>query len=88
MTLRRISLVIPPVGPWRAQARWYRWAEDVGYDVAYTYDHLTHATARGEWLGEAFTTLTAAAGAPSASGWGPSSPPACSAGRSGSRGRR
>lgn len=62
MTLRRISLVIPPVGPWREQARWYRWADEVGYDVAYTYDHLTHATARGEWLGEAFTTLAAAAG--------------------------
>jgi len=61
MSLRRISLVIPPVGPWRAQERWYRWADDVGYDVVYTYDHLTHATARGEWLGEAFTTLTAAA---------------------------
>lgn len=61
MALDRISLVIPPVGPWRAQERWYRWAEDVGYDVVYTYDHLTHATAEGQWLSEAFTTLTAAA---------------------------
>jgi alkanesulfonate monooxygenase SsuD/methylene tetrahydromethanopterin reductase-like flavin-dependent oxidoreductase (luciferase family) len=61
MSLGRISLVIPPVGPWREQERWYRWADEVGYDVAYTYDHLTHATARGAWLGEAFTTLTAAA---------------------------
>jgi len=63
MTLDRISVVIPPVGPWRAQERWYRWADDIGYDVAYTYDHLTHATAPGMWLSEAFTTLTAAAGA-------------------------
>ena len=62
MSLSRISLVIPPVGPWHAQSRWYRWAEDVGYDVVYTYDHLTHATAPGQWLGEAFTTLVAAAG--------------------------
>lgn len=61
MTLRRISLVVPPVGPWSAQAPWYRWAEQVGYDVVYTYDHLTHPTAPGMWLGEAFTTLTAAA---------------------------
>ncbi len=61
MALDRISLVVPPVGPWRAQERWYRWAEDVGYDVVYTYDHLTHATAPGLWLSEAFTTLTAAA---------------------------
>lgn len=51
------------MGPWRTQSVWYRWAEDVGYDVAYTYDHLTHRTAVDLWLGEAFTTLTAAAGA-------------------------
>lgn len=63
MALDRISVVIPPVGAWREQERWYRWADDVGYDVAYTYDHLTHATAPGMWLSEAFTTLTAAAGA-------------------------
>src|SRR6185437_16397658 len=61
MALDRISLVVPPVGPWRTQERWYRWAEDVGYDAVYTYDHLTHATSPGLWLGEAFTTLTAAA---------------------------
>jgi alkanesulfonate monooxygenase SsuD/methylene tetrahydromethanopterin reductase-like flavin-dependent oxidoreductase (luciferase family) len=61
MALDRISLVIPPVGPWREQAQWYRWAEQTGYDVVYTYDHLTHATAPGLWLSEAFTTLTAAA---------------------------
>ena len=61
MALDRISLVVPPVGSWREQERWYRWAEQVGYDVVYTYDHLTHATAPGLWLSEAFTTLTAAA---------------------------
>ncbi|WP_345801749.1 LLM class flavin-dependent oxidoreductase [Microbacterium sp. AZCO] len=61
MALSRISVVIPPMGPWRDQAEWYRWAEDIGYDVAYTYDHLTHRTAVDLWLGEAFTTLTAAA---------------------------
>ena len=60
MALDRISVVIPPVGRWREQERWYRWAEQIGYDVVYTYDHLTHATAEGEWLSEAFTTLTAA----------------------------
>jgi alkanesulfonate monooxygenase SsuD/methylene tetrahydromethanopterin reductase-like flavin-dependent oxidoreductase (luciferase family) len=61
MALSRISVVIPPMGRWSEQSPWYRWAEDVGYDVAYTYDHLTHATAVDLWLGEAFTTLTAAA---------------------------
>ena len=61
MALSRISVVIPPMGPWQAESEWYRWAEAVGYDVAYTYDHLTHRTAEDLWLGEAFTTLTAAA---------------------------
>ncbi len=61
MSLSRLSLVLPPVGPWSAQARGYRWAEEVGYDVVYTADHLTHPTLPDLWLGEAFTTLTAAA---------------------------
>lgn len=61
MSLSRFGLVLPPVGPWSAQARGYRWAEEAGYDVVYTADHLTHPTLPGLWLGEAFTTLTAAA---------------------------
>lgn len=61
MSLSRLGLVLPPVGHWSAQARGYRWAEEVGYDVVYTADHLTHPTFPGAWLGEAFTTLTAAA---------------------------
>lgn len=36
-------------------------AEEVGYDVAYVYDHLTHPTAEGKWLADGFTTLGAAA---------------------------
>jgi alkanesulfonate monooxygenase SsuD/methylene tetrahydromethanopterin reductase-like flavin-dependent oxidoreductase (luciferase family) len=65
MALERISLVVPPVGAWREQQRTYRRADDLGYDVVYTYDHLTHFTAPGQWLSEAFTTLTAAAAATS-----------------------
>ncbi len=61
MSLSRFGLLLPPVGPWSAQAPGYRWAEKVGYDVVYTADHLTHPTLPGLWLGEAFTTLTAAA---------------------------
>ena len=61
MSLSRLGLILPPVGHWSAQARGYRWAEEVGYDVVYTADHLTHPTFPGSWLGEAFTTLTAAA---------------------------
>lgn len=61
MSLSRFGVVVPPVGPWSAQAHAYRWAEEVGYDVVYTADHLTHPMLPGLWLGEAFTTLTAAA---------------------------
>lgn len=61
MSLSRLGLLVPPVGPWSAQARGYRWAEEVGYDVVYTADHLTHPIYPGLWLGEAFTTLSAAA---------------------------
>ncbi|MEZ5297351.1 MAG: LLM class flavin-dependent oxidoreductase [Ilumatobacteraceae bacterium] len=61
MSLSRLSLLLPPVGPWRDQLPGYRWAEEVGYDVVYTADHLTHPTVPGRWMGEAFTTLTAAA---------------------------
>jgi len=57
----RFGVVIPPAGPWAAQSAAYRWAEDVGYDVAYSFDHLTHATVRGEWLADGFLPLAAAA---------------------------
>ena len=60
VTLDRLGLLIPPAGPWSAQAPAYRWAEEVGYDVVYTADHLTHPTLPGLWLGEGFTVLTAA----------------------------
>lgn len=53
--------MIPQVGSWREQEAAFRWAEEVGYDVAYVYDHLTHPTVPGEWLADAFTTLGAAA---------------------------
>jgi alkanesulfonate monooxygenase SsuD/methylene tetrahydromethanopterin reductase-like flavin-dependent oxidoreductase (luciferase family) len=61
MIISRLGVVLPPIGAWRDQEAEYRWAEDVGYDVAYTYDHLTHFTAPGEFLSEGFATLGAAA---------------------------
>lgn len=61
MSLRRLGVLLPPIGPWSAQRAAYRWAEEVGYDVVYTADHLTHPLMPGLWLGEAFTSLTAAA---------------------------
>ena len=58
----RLGVVFPQTRPWRELSRDFAWAEEVGYDVAYVYDHLTHPTAAGGWLAEGFTTLAAAAG--------------------------
>lgn len=57
----RLGVVIPQTRPWRRLAADFAWAEEVGYDVAYVYDHLTHPTAVGDWLADGFTTLGALA---------------------------
>jgi len=57
----RLGVVIVQTRPWDRLAQDFRWAEEVGYDAAYVYDHLTHFTAVGGWLGDGFETLTAAA---------------------------
>src|SRR3954454_12403852 len=63
MTDMRLCVVMPQTRPWREVAAEFTWAEELGYDVAYGYDHLTHPTAAGGWLADGFTTLAAAAGA-------------------------
>lgn len=62
MPVTRLGVVIVQTRPWARLARDFRWAEEVGYDAAYVYDHLTHPTAAGGWLGDGFATLAAAAG--------------------------
>ena len=57
----RTGVVIPQARPWRDLAADFAWAEEVGYDVAYVYDHLTHPTAAGGWLADGFSVLAAAA---------------------------
>ncbi len=57
----RLGVVMPQTRPWRDLARDFAWAEEVGYDVGYVYDHLTHPTAAGGWLADGFSILTAAA---------------------------
>ncbi|MCX4584196.1 LLM class flavin-dependent oxidoreductase [Streptomyces sp. NBC_01481] len=60
----RLSTVILPVRPWHQGGRdeWTR-AEQLGFNTAYTYDHLSWRTFRdGPWYG-AVPTLTAAAAA-------------------------
>jgi alkanesulfonate monooxygenase SsuD/methylene tetrahydromethanopterin reductase-like flavin-dependent oxidoreductase (luciferase family) len=57
----RVGVVILPEHPWpSARDRWRR-AEDLGFDHAWTYDHLAWRTLRDSpWFG-AMPTLTAAA---------------------------
>jgi alkanesulfonate monooxygenase SsuD/methylene tetrahydromethanopterin reductase-like flavin-dependent oxidoreductase (luciferase family) len=57
----RLGVVIPPTRPWRDLVADFAWAEEVGYDVGYVYDHLTHPTAAGGWLAEGFSVLAAVA---------------------------
>jgi alkanesulfonate monooxygenase SsuD/methylene tetrahydromethanopterin reductase-like flavin-dependent oxidoreductase (luciferase family) len=57
----RLGVVIVQTRPWRQLAADFRLMEEIGYDAAYVYDHLTHPTAAGGWLADGFTTLGAAA---------------------------
>jgi alkanesulfonate monooxygenase SsuD/methylene tetrahydromethanopterin reductase-like flavin-dependent oxidoreductase (luciferase family) len=57
----RAGIVILPVERWNRAAASWRWADEVGFDSAWTYDHLSWRGFRERtWFG-AMTTLTAAA---------------------------
>jgi len=57
----RVGVVILPEHPWSSARDLWRRAEDLGFDHAWTYDHLAWRTLRdGPWFG-AIPTLTAAA---------------------------
>ncbi len=57
----RLSTVILPIHRWVEGQKNWRWAEELGFHAAYTYDHLSWRTFRdGPWFG-AIPTLTAAA---------------------------
>lgn len=58
----QLGVIVMQTRPWTQLAQDFRLAEELGYSAAYVYDHLTHPTAPGEWLGDGFTTLAAAAG--------------------------
>jgi alkanesulfonate monooxygenase SsuD/methylene tetrahydromethanopterin reductase-like flavin-dependent oxidoreductase (luciferase family) len=57
----RLGTIVLQSKPWTAMAAAFRTAEEIGYDVAYVADHLTHPTMAGRWLADGFTTLAAAA---------------------------
>ena len=59
----RFGVVILPEQPWTAARTLWRRAEELGFDHAWTYDHLAWRSLRDSpWFG-AIPTLTAAAGA-------------------------
>jgi alkanesulfonate monooxygenase SsuD/methylene tetrahydromethanopterin reductase-like flavin-dependent oxidoreductase (luciferase family) len=57
----RHGVVLVQTRPWRQLGADFRLMEEIGYDAAYVYDHLSHPSAAGGWLGDGFTTLAAAA---------------------------
>jgi alkanesulfonate monooxygenase SsuD/methylene tetrahydromethanopterin reductase-like flavin-dependent oxidoreductase (luciferase family) len=57
----RLGTIVLQTRPWAGTAQAFRAAEEIGYDVAYVADHLTHPTLAGRWLADGFTTLAAAA---------------------------
>lgn len=57
----RLGVVIVQTRPWQQLAADFRLMEEIGYDAAYVYDHLTHPNAAGGWLADGFATLAAAA---------------------------
>lgn len=60
MTLR-IGTLLLPLESWPDAASSWRDVEQAGIDIGYTADHITHAAFAGAWLGEAWTTVAAAA---------------------------
>src|SRR5450631_3088962 len=57
----RLGVVILPEHPWREAREIWRRAEELGFDHAWTYDHLAWRSLRDDpWFG-AIPTLTAAA---------------------------
>lgn len=59
----RLSTVILPIYRWAEGRKLWERAEELGFDTAYTYDHLSWRVPfrDGPWFG-AVPTLTAAAG--------------------------
>jgi alkanesulfonate monooxygenase SsuD/methylene tetrahydromethanopterin reductase-like flavin-dependent oxidoreductase (luciferase family) len=57
----RVGTIILQTQPWSGMAGAFRTAEQIGYDVAYVADHLTHPSIAGRWLADGFTVLAAAA---------------------------
>lgn len=53
--------MVLPQGPWSRQAEWWREVEQLGFDHAWTYDHLTWDPTAGQAWGATVSVLAAAA---------------------------
>lgn len=57
----RIGALVLQARPWVELTREFQRVEELGFDVAYVADHLSHPTMAGQWLGDCWTTLSAVA---------------------------
>ena len=57
----RLGTLLLPATRWEEAAGDWRRAEELGFDVGYTADHLTHPTMAGSWWADGFAILAAAA---------------------------
>lgn len=57
----RIGVLVLQARPWAELEHEFQKVEELGFDVAYAADHLSHPTMAGQWLGDCWTTLAAAA---------------------------
>ena len=55
----RLGVLGPWLEPWSAAKATWQHLEEMGFDVAYLGDHLTHATLKGRWIADAYVTLAA-----------------------------
>jgi alkanesulfonate monooxygenase SsuD/methylene tetrahydromethanopterin reductase-like flavin-dependent oxidoreductase (luciferase family) len=57
----RLGAIVLQSEPWARLEAEVRGVEEVGYDVLYVADHLTHPTMVGAWIADPWVTLAAAA---------------------------
>jgi len=57
----RLGTLILQTTPWNVGKHQWLAAEQLGFDVAYAADHLTHPTMPGQWLAAGWTTTALAA---------------------------
>ena len=57
----RLGVLGPWLEPWSTARRTWQHLEQIGFDVAYLGDHLTHPSLQGRWLSDAYATLAAVA---------------------------